>query len=241
MVRKSKELDSIKLDISANQILDGLPKNESDFLLPHLELVTLRQNEILARAGEQMVYCYFPQNAVLSMLAFMEEGVTVEVGLIGYEGLVGFHGVLGAKTWSNGADVQIPGDCLRMKMEVLQDAFNRSRVLRDRLLRYVRYFLAQVTQTAACNRVHKLESRLARWLLMCNNRAKRNMIPITHEFLANMLGTPRSEVTIAAGKLRKSGLIHYGRGHITILDRKGLESAACECYPIVEHELLKPR
>jgi hypothetical protein len=140
------EMQPTTLDISGNEILAGLADHDENKLRPHLEQVFLQQGEVLSSAGEAIKYAYFPQDAVLSLLSFMEEGVTVEIGLIGYEGLVGFHGAMGAKTWLNGVDVRVPGKCLRMKTEVLEAEFERSKVLRDRLLRFVRYFLAQVTK-----------------------------------------------------------------------------------------------
>lgn len=230
-----------KLDLSQNQILAFLSEQECDRLLPYFEYLYLDAQKVLCRADEPLRYAYFPQDSVISIVSEMAEGVTVEVGLVGYEGVVGLNGLLGAITYQNMTIVQVPGGCLRIKKEILQAEFDRDKGFRILVHRYTRYMLAQVTQTAACNRVHRLDRRMCRWLLMCHNRAKRNQFPITHEFLANMLGTARSEVTLAAGNLRKAGLIKYGRGEITILDRKGLESAACECYKIVDDELTNPR
>jgi CRP-like cAMP-binding protein len=226
---------------AGNQILDSLTKEDWEALEPHLESVSLKQGEILSRAGEAIEYAYFPQTAVLSLLAFMEQGATVEVGLIGHEGLVGFHALLGAKEWSNGADVQVSGDVLSMKAETLQREFDKNRTFRDRVLRFVRYFLTQVTQTAACNRVHHLDDRLCRWLLMVQDRAKSDSFAITHEYISNMLGVARSEITLGIGRLQDAGLIKSTRGLMRITDRRGLEKTVCECYEIVESELKAPR
>jgi len=221
---------STKLDLSQNSILANLPKGISQRLLPHLEFADLRYEKVLFEAGGPLRYVYFPQNSVVSMLVSMENGATVEVGMIGHEGMVGIHALFGQKTTEYSAVVQIPDGCLKMKADVLFAEFKRGGVLQDRLLEYTSRFLSQVSQTAACNRVHHLEQRLCRWLLMVRGWVKGDSFPITHEFLSHMLGTPRSEVTLAAGILRKSGFIRYGRGRINILDLKGLQAASCECY-----------
>jgi len=175
------------------------------------------------------------------MIAPMDDGKSVEVILIGQEGMLGLRAMLGGRTYRYNSVVQIPGNCMRIQAKVLQAEFDRCGVLQKRVLIYTRYLLAQTTQMAACNRVHRVEQRLARWLLMAYDRVKRNEFPMTHEILSAMLGTPRSEVTIAAGAFRRSGFLRYGRGKITILDRKGLESVACECYQILHEELYSLR
>ncbi|OFV94259.1 MAG: hypothetical protein A3F68_08625 [Acidobacteria bacterium RIFCSPLOWO2_12_FULL_54_10] len=218
------------VDFSKNQILANLPDEESKRLLPDLQLLSPRLSDVVYRSGDPVRYAYFPLDAVVSILASMEDGRTVEVTLIGNEGIVGITALLGGSTSGTVAVVQVPGDYLRIKADVLQAEFRRGGMLNRRLLRYINYLLAQISQTAACNRLHRLEQRLARWLLMTHNRVQRDEFPITHEFLSHMLGTPRSEVTIAAGILQKSWLIRYGRGSVTILDRPGLEAVACECF-----------
>jgi CRP-like cAMP-binding protein len=228
---------SPKVDMSTNQILARLPEKESKRLLPHLQFVSLRLKEVLYRPGEPIQYAYFPQNAVLSMIAPMDDGRSVEVTLIGHEGMMGIRAILGAETHWYDSVVQIPGGCLRIDAKVLQTEFRRGGVLQERLLHFINYLLVQLSQTAACNRIHRLEQRLARWLLMAHDRVKQDEFPMTHEFLSSMLGAPRSEVSIAAGALRKSGVIRYARGKMTIVDRKGLQSAACECYQILHDEL----
>jgi CRP-like cAMP-binding protein len=229
---------SAQVDLSKNKILAGLPVKESERLLPHLEHLDARIGQYFYNAGDPMSYVYFPQACVVSMLVTMENGVRVEVGMIGNDGVVGIGTLFGRKISSYGAVVQIPDGCLRMKADVLLAEFKRGGVLQERLLSYGSSFLSQVSQTAACNRVHPLRQRLCRWLLMSSSFATGNRFPITHEFLSHMLGAPRSEVTIAAGILRKAGYIRYVRGEVTILDRKGLEATACECYKVVRDELL---
>ena len=226
-----------KVDMSANQILARLPERESKRLLPHFQFVSFRLKEVLYRPGEPIQYAYFPQNAVLSMIAPMDDGRSVKVTLVGREGMLGIRALLGAETHWYDSIVQIPGGCLRIDAKVLQTEFRRGGVVQERLLHYISYLLVQLSQTAACNRVHRLEQRLARWLLMAHDRVKQDVFPITHEFLSDMLGTPRSEVSIAAAALRKSGAIRYARGKMTIVNRKGLQSAACECYQILHDEL----
>ena len=227
-------------DLAKNQILAALPEEESKRLLPHLRSVSLSLGQLLYQPEDLIRHLYFPLDAVISSLASMEDGKSVEINLTGDEGLLGLRAVLGAKVSGYVAVVQVPGRALKIEADLLGAEFRRGGVLQDRVLRYTRYLLFQVSQTAACNRVHRLEQRLARWLLMVHNRAKRDEFPITHEFLSHMLGTPRSEVTIAAGILRKAWLIRYWRGRMTILDRQGLESASCECYRVVSNELKHP-
>jgi CRP-like cAMP-binding protein len=230
-------MHSPKVDMSTNRILARLPAKESKRLLPHLQFVSLRLKEVLYRPGEPTQYAYFPQNAVLSMIAPMDDGRNVEVTLVGQEGVLGVRAILGVETHWYDSIVQIPGGCLRIDAKVLQTEFRRGGVLQARLLHYVSYLLVQLSQTAACNRIHRLKQRLARWLLMSHDRVKQDEFPITHEFLSDMLGTPRSEVSIAAAALRKSGVIRYARGKMTIVDRQGLQSAARECYQILYNEL----
>jgi CRP-like cAMP-binding protein len=225
------------ISASENHILARLSKEDWEALEPHMELVSLKQHEVLSRVGEAIKYAYFPQNAVLSFVAVMKEGTAIEVGLIGHEGMVGFRSLLGATEWPNGAQVEVSGDALRMRTEMLKLQFDNSKAFHDGVLYYMRYFIRQVTQTAACNRVHHLDNRLCRWLLMVHDRAKKNAFAVTHEYISNMLGTNRSEVTLGIGRLHELGLIKSTRGLMEITDRKGLEKAGCECYEIVESEL----
>lgn len=229
-----------KADLAGNQILADLSPEETQRLLPNLEMIRARINDVLAEGGAPITYCYFPLDAVITLVANLEEGRTVEVGLIGDEGMVGIRVILGRSTGAYLAVVEIPGRCLRIKADLLKTEFKRGSVLHDRLLQYVRYMLAQVSQTAACNRTHLLEQRLCRWLLSMQDRVKSDELLITHESISQMLGAPRSDVTRAAGALRELGYLTSRRGKITILNRQGLESACCECYWIVKNDYIYP-
>lgn len=167
----------------------------------------------------------------------MENGSTAEMGLVGNDGVVGVALFLGGDTTPNRAIVQIAGDALRMKAKVFQAEFARGGPLQRLLLLYTQALLTQISQTAVCNRLHSVEKRLCRWLLLSHDRVRTDELPMTQEFISNMLGGRRESVTVAAVRLQNKGLIHYARGHIRILDRKGLEANVCECYGIVRAEL----
>ena len=219
-----------KAEPPRNRLLAGLPAEEMKRLRAHLEFVHTPLRTVLYEAEQQADYAYFPDDAVISLLAVLESGKTVEVTLIGNEGVLGIHAALGGTMAVHAAVAQVPGSCWKIKADVLRTEFQRGGVLHERLLDYTLSLLAQLSRTAACNRVHLLEQRMARWLLMAYDRTQRQEFPMTHEFLSHMLGSPRSEITLAAGSLRKAGLIHYSRGKIKILDPQGLQSRACECY-----------
>jgi CRP-like cAMP-binding protein len=212
-----------------NRLLAGLPADEMKRLRPHLEFFPTPLRAVLYEAEQDAVYAYFPEDAVISLLAVLESGKSVEVTLIGHEGVLGVPSALGAKTTLHTAITQVPGSCLRIQSDILRAEFRRCGLLHDRLLGFTLSLLIQVSQTAVCNRVHFLEQRMARWLLMACDRSERQEFPMTHEFLSHVLGSPRSEISLAAGSLRKAGLIHYSRGTIKILDPLGLRSRACEC------------
>jgi CRP-like cAMP-binding protein len=232
---------SPKVDPHKNQFLAGLPDEELKNLRPHLHLVSGKLSEVLFGAGDSVQYLYFPLSAVVSIVANSQDGSGVEVALIGSEGLAGVGVAMGGQSNWHEAVVQAPGDLLKISVQEFRAELNRSAALREQLNRYLLFLLAQVTQTAACNRLHRLEQRLARWLLMTHDQVRTKEFHETHEFLSHMLGTDRSEVTIAAGILRKAGLISYNRGKVKIVDRKGLEEAACECYQIVASESMRLR
>jgi len=226
-----------KLDPCKNQFLEGLPDEELRNLRPHLRMVSGELGDVLFVAGDSTQYLYFPLSASVSMNTNLPEGRGVGVALIGSEGLAGVWAAMGSQSNWHEAVVQAPGDFLKMKVDVFRAQLKRGDGLLDQLHRYTRFLLVQVSQTAACNRLHRLEQRLARWLLMSHDQVRTKEFHETHEFLSHMLGSDRSEVTIAAGILRKAGLISYARGKVKILDRKGLEVTSCECYQIVRHEL----
>jgi CRP-like cAMP-binding protein len=221
---------------SVNKLLAALPDAEYQRLVPHLERVPLSFRQVLHEAGEAIEYVYFPHRAIVSVLSTMEDGSMIEVALVGSDGVVGIPAVLGDNIATATAMVQVPHSGMRMKASVLKTEFGRSGVLQSLLLRYIQALFALVTQNAACNRLHYLDVRLARWLLLVCDRVESNELPLTHEFIAQMLGVRRAGVTEAANSLQQAGLIHYKRGKVTILNREDLEAASCECYEIIKDE-----
>ncbi len=219
-----------------NLILAALPSLEFKRLSEHLESVDLKLGDVLQMPEDQIEYVYFPTDGVISLLAILEDGETVEAGIVGREGMVGIPIVLGVDTTTNQALVQGSGEALRMKATSLKAYLRNDGVLQPLLLRYVHAIFAQVSQTAACNRVHTLNERLARWLLLTHDLLGRDKFDLTHELLARMLGTRRAGVSVAASSLREAGLIDYSRGQVVMLNRKGLEDASCECYGVVKVE-----
>ncbi len=217
---------------SRNRLLFTLPPDSLAGLWPQLTPVDLELREILHRPEEPIRTVYFPERGWLSMLAPLEDGDVAEVGLIGYDGLVGLPVVLGEPFDDLEAMVQCQGAALSISTDALREAMAQDPVLRTLLLRYALLHHGQVARTAACNGRHHTDQRLARWLLMGHDRNDGDEYPMTHEFLGMMLGVRRAGITIAAGLLQKAGLISYRFGRMTITDRPGLESVACECYGI---------
>jgi CRP-like cAMP-binding protein len=223
-------------DPRGNLILGALPAGEFAQLAPILEPISLRLGDVIYEPGAQLDYIYFPTSCVVSLLHTMNDGSTAEMGLTGNDGVVGVALFLGGETMPSRAVVQIAGGAFRMKVETLQGEFSRGGSLQKQLLRYTQALLIQISQTAVCNRLHAVEQRLCRWLLLSRDRVKTDEILMTQENIANMLGSRRESVTVAAGHLQDAGLIRYGRGHITIVNRPGLEAAVCECYGMVRKE-----
>lgn len=219
-----------------NLLLCALPPAECERLLPDLQPVTFSLGQILCEPGERIHYCYFPTNAIVSLLYTMQDGSTAEMGVVGNEGVLGVAVFLGGESTSSKALVAVAGDALRLPAKRLQEEFVQAGPLQHLLLRYVQTLITQVSQTAVCNRLHSVEQRLCRWLLLCHDRKNCSELLMTQELIANMLGGRRESVTVAAGHLQDAGLIHYCRGRISILDRNGLESSVCECYRAVEDE-----
>ncbi len=219
-----------------NLLLGALPPVELKRLTPHLKCVTLRVGEILKEADEPAIDVYFPLDAVISLITVMENGVTLECGIVGREGIAGISAFLGGGPTPNQQLVQVPGTALKLPGSVIAQEFKRGGRLQELLSRYTLATIIQISQSVACNRVHSAEERLCRWLLMMNDRSDTVFFPHTQEFLAQMLGAARPVVTITAGALQKAGLIKYSRGNLTILNRSGLESASCECYAKVAGE-----
>ena len=221
---------------AVNRLLAALPDAEYQRLIPHLEHVSLSLKQVLYEVGEPIEYVYFPHQSIVSALSTMEDGSMVEVGLVGNDGIVGIPAALGDNITATTAMVQVPDSAMRMKASLLKSEFQRGGSLQSLLLRYVQAQHAFVSQNAACNRLHYLEGRLARWLLLVCDRVKSNELPLTHEFMSQMLGVRRAGVTEAANMLQQSGLIRYTRGKVTILNREELEATSCECYEIIKGE-----
>jgi CRP-like cAMP-binding protein len=218
-----------------NRLLAALPSKILDELYPDLHAVSLAQRQILYTPGAPIEHVYFFETGVASVLTNMADGGAIEVGMIGAEGIVGVSALLGAAMSSHQTIVQVPGTALRMKAARFKAAFDQLAAVRRLALGFVDALLNLSGQTAACNRLHSLEQRCARWLLMASDRIGSDNMPMTHEFLSTMLGVRRAGVTVAAIELQRSGLIQYNRGHLTIADHDGLAGTACECYR-VDHE-----
>lgn len=221
---------------AVNRLLAALPDAEYQRLIPHLERVSLPFKQILHEVGEPIEYVYFPQRAIVSCLSTMADGSMIEVGLVGNDGIVGIPPALGDNIAATTATVQVPDSAMRMKASVLKTEFGRGGSLQSLLLRYMQAQHAFVSQNAACNRLHYLEGRLARWLLLVCERVESNELPLTQEFMSQMLGVRRAGVTEAASSLQQAGLIRYTRGKVTILNRQELEAASCECYEMIKGE-----
>ena len=223
-------------DALMNHLLAALPADEFARLKAELEPVSLSLGEVIYESGEQLKYIYFPTTAIISLLYIMENGSTAEIGMAGNDGLVGIALYMGGSTTPSRAVVQSAGSAFRLKSKALQSEFSLGGVFQNILLRYTQALMTQISQTAVCNRLHSVEEQLCRWLLINHDLLQTNKLIMTHDLIANMLGVRREGVSIAAGHLQKQGLIKYVRGTITMLDRKGLENTACECYKVVKDE-----
>jgi CRP-like cAMP-binding protein len=215
-----------------NRILASLPDKEREQILAHLEPFHLDHSAVIYEIGSRIEYVYFPNSGMVSLISHTEEGETLEVCIVGFEGLVGLSVFLESDLSQYRAIVQGTGDALRMKSATFTAECERRASLRRLIRRYTQARMIQVTQAAICNRFHSMEERLSRWLLQTQDCMRSDELQLTQEFIAMMLGTHRPGVTIAAGILQSAGLIHYNRGHITILDREHLEAASCECYKV---------
>jgi CRP-like cAMP-binding protein len=217
-----------------NHILAALPADAYQRLLPHLEKVDLPSGKIIYEIDEPISHLYFPFNALISLVTQMADGKIVEVGLVGNDGMSGIGSLMGSRRSFERALVQIPNGGVRASVTVIRKEFETAGDLQRILLRYATHLMRQVSQTAACNASHTAEERLSRWLLMCQDRVESSSLNLTQEFLAEMLGTRRGTVNVAAITLQSASLIEYNRGHITIVDRPGLEAFACECYGMLK-------
>lgn len=228
------KLSNIKF---ANHLLEALPREEYERLSPHLELVRLKPGKILYNAGEVVRYAYFPLGGMICLLSTTEDGRTIEIGMIGNEGMSGIPIILRANVAPYQIMVQLATNAMRIRGDKLREEFCRGGQLQDLLLRFTHTILTQIAQSASCNRFHTVEKRLCRWLLISRDRVQSDTIYLTQEFLSNMLGVPRTSVTMIAGTLQKEGFIRYSRGKIFITNRQGLEAASCECYKRVREEI----
>ena len=217
-----------------NIIINNLPEESYRQLLPHLEIVELAHGRFIYRPDEKIEYAYFPNESMISVIATTPEGHSAEVGVIGYEGIVGVDVLMGVDSTTNESIVQISDGALRVTADALKEEFNKGGAFHDLSLRFMHNLMMQISQTALCNRLHTVEERLSRWLLMCRDRSSDDTMRLTQEFLAIMLGTQRATVTVAAINLQSAGFIKYVRGNITITNREGLEEFTCECYKTVK-------
>lgn len=219
-----------------NHLLAALPEDEYGRIAPYLELVSLPLGDALYESGIALHHVYFPTTSIVSMLYVMVDGASAEIAVVGNEGMIGVAMFMGGETMPNRAVVQSAGHAYRLQGQRLKAEFNRTGRLHYLLLRYTQALLTQMAQTAVCNRHHSLDQQLCRWLLLSLDRLPTSQLVMTQELIANMLGVRREGVTEAAGNLQRAGLINYQRGHITVLDRPGLEARACECYAVVKKE-----
>jgi CRP-like cAMP-binding protein len=221
---------------SENHLLAALPRAEYERLVPLLEIVRVEALETIARPDEALAHAYFPLTGIISVVALGMEGGTVEVGTVGREGMAGMHAFLGEPTSPFATLGEVPGAHARLPVRALRATAAPGTALHALLLRYAQAFTVLAGQSAACNRLHPMEERCARWLLMTHDGVRRDTFALTHEVLGQMLGVRRPSVTLAAGILQRAGLIRYHRGLVTILDRPSLEAAACECYGVIRNE-----
>lgn len=224
---------------SQNHLLAALPAAEFDALTVHLEWVAMPLGKILYEPGEKLRHAYFPTTSIVSLHYVMASGATAETAGVGNEGVVGVSLFMGGETTLSTAVVQTAGHAYRLEGWRFKEAFNQAGQMQRLLLRYTQALLTQTAQTAVCNRHHSLEQQLCRWLLLTLDRVPTNELIMTQELVASMLGVRREGITEAAGNLQRAGLISYRRGHISVLDRRGLETQACECYAVVKKELAR--
>jgi len=222
---------------SQNRLLGALPSEEFEPLAAHLELVALALGESLYEPNQLLKHAYFPTTAIVSLHYVMASGASAQSAAVGNEGVVGVSLFMGGETTSSSAVVQTAGHAYRLGRRVLLEHFKRAGLLQRLLLRYTQALITQAAQTTACNRHHTIDQQLCRWLLSTLDRSPSNELVMTQELVATMLGVRREGITEAAGRLQREGYISYRRGHISVLDRAGLQTGACECYDVVRQEL----
>ena len=219
-----------------NQLLATLSDAVWERLLPNLELVKMPLGQVLYESGVMLSHVYFPTTAIVSLLYVLENGASAEIAVVGNDGIVGISLFMGGESTPSRAVVQSAGSGFRLKAQVMKDEFQRAGPMMLVLLRYTQALITQMAQTAVCNRHHSLDQQLCRWLLLSLDRIQSNELAMTQDLIANMLGVRREGVTVAALKLQAAELIRYARGHITVLNRDGIEKRACECYAVVKKE-----
>ncbi len=219
-----------------NRLLAAIPPEERDRIEPDLVAVDLAYRQDLYERDQAIEHVYFPHGGVVSLINVLPDGASVEFGTVGNEGMAGIAALLGADSMPSKAFAQIPGAASRMAVGPFRAAQRENPAFHALLLRYTQALLNQIAQSAACNRIHPIEERCARWLLMTHDRVGARHFPLTQDFLAQMLGVRRPSVSVAAGMLQRAGMIRYTRGAMTILDRDALEAASCPCYGIVKAE-----
>lgn len=217
-----------------NRLLAALPAATYERFASELETVPIRVPDVLHQVGRPVEHVYFPHSGMGSIVTPLRHGIRIEAATIGNEGILGVAYVLGDALATEETMIQMPGEAIRLRVRVLREEFDRDEVLRTLLLRYSQILMGQIAQGSACNRAHGIEARCARWLLSTHDRVEGDEFPLTQEFLAMMLGVRRAGVSVAQHKLQQDGLIGYTRGNISILDRKGLEAVACECYVVIQ-------
>ena len=220
-----------------NLLLGAMSGDVLERISPNLELVSLPLGQVLYESGGQLHYVYFPTSAILSLHYITESGASAEIAGVGNEGVLGISLFMGGNTTPSRATVQTAGSSYRLAGRLMLEEFNRAGVLMRLMLRYTQALMTQIAQTAVCNRHHTVQQQLCRWLLLNLDRMPSNELTMTQEQIAGMLGVRRESITEIAVILQREGLISYRRGHITIIDRAGLELLACECYDVVKKEL----
>ncbi|HKZ01587.1 MAG TPA: Crp/Fnr family transcriptional regulator [Pyrinomonadaceae bacterium] len=223
--------------LTGNRLLESLPRDEYERLQPNLQSVHLCRGRVLCEAGDFAQYVDFPLNGVVSLLSSTEAGEVIEVAMVGNEGTTALPVIMHTREMPYGAVIQVPVDALRSEREVIQKECKRGGQLQNLLVCYTHSVFTQIAQSAVCNRFHTAEQRFCRWLLCTHDRIQSDTVELTHEIISDMLGVQRSVVSVTAGAFQKRGLINYSRGSITILNRRGLETASCECYRIVKRQV----
>lgn len=234
--RSSVSILSGASDPKQNHLLAALPARDLQRWLPHLEYVELSLGHVLYEAGDTLTHAYFPINSIISLLYVMHSGESAEIAVVGYEGMVGISLFMGGNSTSSRAVVQNAGHGFRISAKVLKEEFNNATPVLHLLLRYTQALIAQMTQTAACNKHHSLDQQLCRWLLLSLDRLPGDELVMTEQLISKMLGVPLAEMRQGALALQDDGLIRYTDGRITVLSRAGLEKRTCECYAVVKKE-----